>query len=674
MLITLLVIPLLAVPASATTIINSYTHPDTAIAGEPFEVTVSATEDTGTLQSVILLRALLPDAEYTQIKEHQCSAPTSQQCSVAWQVTENDARVPAMVYYKIEARGVEPSGESTAEVKFSVNVIRNELPVFQDAGIVTINEDSSAGIDLNNYFSDEDTLTFSVTNDEYLSATDNGNGQFTLTAIKQDYNGQASLQVSANDGYVEIKGTVSVNIKQVYDAPVLIPIEDQIVIAGQQFTLAVNANDVDLDADLNKDAADVLTFSDDTDLFNINKDTGAISFTPTEADVDDYNIRITVKDKGDYQDEKEFKLSIRSAVSPKASLSITEPPFLTGKELTFDGTLSTPFDKLTKFEFDFGDGTSYTETADDAADGTFDGVTTHTYDDAKLYTVSLTVYIDDDSSTIPTTILVTDPEQPDNKAPVASFLFSQGVAYVGESIRFDASESIDMDGRIIRYAWDFGDDNSFVLDSHIASHAYSKADTYDVTLTVTDYQGATDEVTHSVTIKNKPAEPVQKKRITGGGGGGGSSSGGGLGTDTWIVEGEYESNAKGSIILGSSKVSAKLGEKTILPVIIQNSGDEPAIYELVVDGLLIDAYTGPSQFELAPGKQITAYVSVMPQRAGESALTLGLLADGEEVDSASVLVDAEGAVGLSAWSSISVLLVVALTAIVGLAVLLVKKA
>ena len=69
---------------------------------------------------------------------------------------------------------------------------------------------------------------------------------------------------------------------------------------------------------------------------------------------------------------------------------------------------------------------------------------------------------------------------------------------IDTSIIFDGSDSTDSDGEIVSYSWDFGDDST---GSGVSpTHSYSTLDTYTVTLTVTDDQGAPDTDTTTVTI------------------------------------------------------------------------------------------------------------------------------------------------------------------------------
>ena len=67
------------------------------------------------------------------------------------------------------------------------------------------------------------------------------------------------------------------------------------------------------------------------------------------------------------------------------------------------------------------------------------------------------------------------------------------------------STSTDPDGTIVSYAWDFGD-GATATGASPGAHTYDVADTYTVTLKVTDNQGGTHTTTRSVTVAG-PVDP-----------------------------------------------------------------------------------------------------------------------------------------------------------------------
>lgn len=78
------------------------------------------------------------------------------------------------------------------------------------------------------------------------------------------------------------------------------------------------------------------------------------------------------------------------------------------------------------------------------------------------------------------------------RPPVASFTVDLGVAPVGQSLGFDASDSYDPDGSISTYSWDYGDGGTGEGASTL--HVYEESGEYLVVLTVVDDSGATDTV------------------------------------------------------------------------------------------------------------------------------------------------------------------------------------
>jgi PKD repeat protein len=85
-----------------------------------------------------------------------------------------------------------------------------------------------------------------------------------------------------------------------------------------------------------------------------------------------------------------------------------------------------------------------------------------------------------------------------NQSPIASFSASplQGVAPLG--VTFDASGSLDADGSIVAYAWQFGDGRT--ASGVAAQHTYAEPGAYTARLTVTDDAGATGSAQRTITV------------------------------------------------------------------------------------------------------------------------------------------------------------------------------
>ena len=89
------------------------------------------------------------------------------------------------------------------------------------------------------------------------------------------------------------------------------------------------------------------------------------------------------------------------------------------------------------------------------------------------------------------------PPPPANQLPVASFDFSA----TGLTVDF-TDTSIDPDGFIVSWDWNFGDGTSSTLQN--PTHTYDTSNTYIVTLTVTDNDGATDNAVHFIAVQPGP--------------------------------------------------------------------------------------------------------------------------------------------------------------------------
>ena len=85
-------------------------------------------------------------------------------------------------------------------------------------------------------------------------------------------------------------------------------------------------------------------------------------------------------------------------------------------------------------------------------------------------------------------------------SPTADFTFAPERPRAGEVVTFDASASFDVDGRIVKYEWDFDGDGRTDAEGVVVAHAFEEPGEYPVTLTVTDDDGLQGRKTRTVVV------------------------------------------------------------------------------------------------------------------------------------------------------------------------------
>ncbi|MEN6369013.1 MAG: PKD domain-containing protein [Thermotogota bacterium] len=180
-----------------------------------------------------------------------------------------------------------------------------------------------------------------------------------------------------------------------------------------------------------------------------------------------------------------------------------------GAAVTFDASGSFDFDgSIVDYDWDFdGDGTA------DAS-----GISVvYAFDTPGRKSVTLTV-TDDAGNVDKKTVSIEVQEPPEAvapvaitgsyKPPIADFEYSPSAPTPGIAVAFDGSASVDFDGRIVGYSWDFDGDEERDASGPSALHVFPDAGVYPVSLTVTDDGGNRDTATYIIEIASLQAIPL----------------------------------------------------------------------------------------------------------------------------------------------------------------------
>ncbi|HSM07850.1 MAG TPA: PKD domain-containing protein, partial [Gemmatimonadota bacterium] len=99
------------------------------------------------------------------------------------------------------------------------------------------------------------------------------------------------------------------------------------------------------------------------------------------------------------------------------------------------------------------------------------------------------------------------PPPPPNDPPLPSLTFDPPSPQANETVVFDGSASVDPDGSITAWTWDFGD-GSPTASGAVVEHAYTATGSYTVTLTVTDNRSLSSSSSEQVTVAAGPGTLV----------------------------------------------------------------------------------------------------------------------------------------------------------------------
>ncbi|MCK5547633.1 MAG: PKD domain-containing protein, partial [Thermoplasmata archaeon] len=126
--------------------------------------------------------------------------------------------------------------------------------------------------------------------------------------------------------------------------------------------------------------------------------TASGTLTPSHEYLDDgtYTVNLTVDDGDGGVGKDTLTVTVKNQ-PPEVSFTYTPSTFIEkGDSITFDGTSSSdPDGTIISYHWNFGDGPTYYESAEDYPDGAFDGKTVHSFSSGGTYIVYLTVEDDD---------------------------------------------------------------------------------------------------------------------------------------------------------------------------------------------------------------------------------------------------------------------------------------
>jgi PKD repeat protein len=226
-----------------------------------------------------------------------------------------------------------------------------------------------------------------------------------------------------------------------------------------------------------------------------------------------FSATLTVKDDEGGENTKTYNICVKVPL-PEAIGTYTPINPKVGEDIAFDATQSADKSgQIIRYEWDFDDGISGNKAK-----------MKHQYTDSGTYNVRLTVYGENElksSTTIKVNVsqeaepVPSKPADEKYKAslPQAIGIYTPINPKVHEDITFDATQSTDNSGQIIRYEWDF--DDGYLGKRASIKHSYTDSGIYKVNLTVFNDKGLCSstfiEVNVSKEVELTPSIPADEE-------------------------------------------------------------------------------------------------------------------------------------------------------------------
>jgi PKD repeat protein len=290
---------------------------------------------------------------------------------------------------------MDTGGLITNSNEFEVSVTPVNDPPFWEEIIpdLKLDEDTSkeAWLDLDNFGADieENFLDYKLlSQSDQVNISININAENEITIIpKPNYFGtsNATIQVfeSGNKEFYA-NYTFDINVLPINDPPVISPVSDQNVNEDHWLNFTITASDPDFDVNF--------TFKSNITRTNFYFEpySGKLSFHPTNDDVGELFVNISVEDEGALKDYDEFKITITNVNDPPTDSVIASPKdetkFKTNELVEFQAGICQDIDigdTITySWDFDFIDGIQKEKLGQNV---------NHTYDLPGRYKVTLTI-------------------------------------------------------------------------------------------------------------------------------------------------------------------------------------------------------------------------------------------------------------------------------------------
>ena len=178
-------------------------------------------------------------------------------------------------------------------------------------------------------------------------------------------------------------------------------------------------------------------------------------------------------------------LAVMDNKVPVATFSVDPAQGIKNTIFNFDASSSNdPDGQITAYNWDFGDNQSATGKQ-----------VNHKFAGAGNFNVKLTVTDNQQGTGSSERQIVVDNVQP----PIARYSFSPHFGPSDTVFQFDGSGSVDQDGRIVKYEWDFKDGE--ITTGKVVRHKFKRVDTFLVKLTVTDNSGLESYVEKELEVR-----------------------------------------------------------------------------------------------------------------------------------------------------------------------------